>query len=282
MNVFNSSEEIQHYLLNLRLKGNRIALVPTMGNLHEGHLSLIRLASQNADVVVVSIFVNPTQFSPNEDFSAYPRTFEADCAKIQACMTKEFVIFAPTEARLYADDFSTWVEETKLSKPLCGVSRPIHFRGVTTVVAKLFNICQPQIAVFGQKDAQQAFVIKRMVRDLNFPIEILVAPIVRDSDGLALSSRNQYLTPQERKNALCMSALLADIKKNTPYDLKALCTHLVSVFSDHGGRVDYVQTVSTTTLEVVETLDTETLLAIAVYFGKTRLIDNLILEPKHA
>ena len=187
MRILKLAAELQNYALEQKRAGKTIGLVPTMGFLHAGHASLIDIARKKADIVIVSIFVNPTQFGPNEDLDKYPRDFEHDKA---LCIEHGAdAVFAPEPGAMYAPDASTWVEETVLSKPLCGARRPIHFRGVTTVVAKLFNLAQPDCAVFGRKDAQQLFVIKRMVRDLNFPIEIIAAPLVRGEDGLALSSR---------------------------------------------------------------------------------------------
>ena len=198
--VIHAIPELQAWSLEMKKAGKTVGLVPTMGFLHDGHMSLIDTARKNgADVIAVSIFVNPTQFGPNEDFDRYPRDFERDKA---LCESKDVdVIFAPAVSDMYAGDLTCYVQEEKISKGLCGITRPIHFRGVTTVVAKLFNAALPDIAVFGRKDAQQAAVIKRMVRDLNVPIEIVTAPLVRDTDGVALSSRNKYLSPADRERA---------------------------------------------------------------------------------
>ena len=202
MKIFKTRKELQNYALELKRSGKSIALVPTMGFLHDGHMSLIDIARKKADVVIVSIFVNPKQFAPHEDFDRYPRDFDGDVAKCADHGAD--VIFAPEIDGMYDGDSSTWVEEVKLSGPLCGKSRPTFYRGVTTVVAKLFLLAQPDYAVFGLKDAQQCFVIQRMVRDLDFPVEIIPAPLVRDADGLALSSRNRYLSEDERSRALAI------------------------------------------------------------------------------
>ena len=210
MRIFRQAQELQQFALETRRAGKSIALVPTMGFLHAGHASLIDIARGRADVVIVSIFVNPTQFGPGEDLDKYPRDFEHDrlvCEEHGAD-----VIFAPEPGAMYAPDASTWVEETVLSRPLCGARRPGHFRGVATVVTKLFHLALPDVAVFGRKDAQQLLVIKRMVRDLNFPIEIVAAPLVRGADGLALSSRNRYLSEEEHQRALVLSRSLRAAK----------------------------------------------------------------------
>ena len=199
MKIIQNPQELQKTALELKRAGKSIALVPTMGYLHAGHLSLIDIARKEADIVIVSIFVNPTQFGPNEDLDKYPRDFERDSQLCQEHDTD--IIFAPPPGVMYPANHSVWVEETVLSRKLCGLSRPIHFRGVTTVVAKLFHLSLADVAVFGQKDAQQALIIRRMVRDLDFPIRIITAPLVRDTDLVALSSRNAYLSPDERKRA---------------------------------------------------------------------------------
>lgn len=264
-----------------RAQGLRIAFVPTMGALHEGHLSLIRAARRHGDRVVVSIFVNPTQFGPKEDFQKYPRPFAADC---RAC-AKEGVdlIFAPHAADMYPPDFSTWVEETAFSQHLCGLSRPGHFRGVCTVVLKLFNIVQPHIALFGQKDAQQALIIRRMVRDLNVPVKIIVCPIVREPDGLAMSSRNVYLTPEQRAAAPNIYAALRDVKRWHAQGwscarIRAALTQRLTAIP--GARVDYAAIVDEATLEDVSTprRGQRLLVAVAVFIGSTRLIDNTRLK----
>ena len=206
MLVFNEPQELQQWALQKRMAGTKIALVPTMGYLHEGHLSLIAEAKKHADLVVVSIFVNPVQFGPNEDFDKYPRDEKRDLERCEQAGAA--AVFLPTPQNMYAPDASIYVVEEQLGKSLCGARRPGHFRGVCTVVSKLFNLAQPTVAVFGQKDYQQAMIIRRMVRDLNFPLEIVVAPIVREADGLAKSSRNVYLSADERQRALGLSRAL--------------------------------------------------------------------------
>jgi len=250
-----------------------------MGYLHEGHLSLIRAARIESDLVVVSIFVNPKQFGPGEDFERYPRDLERD--KGMAEKAGADVIFHPPPAEMYPEGSSTFVEETKLSKRLCGLSRPTHFRGVTTVVLKLFNIVVPDAAYFGQKDAQQALIIKRMVRDLNLPVRIEVLPIVREEDGLAMSSRNEYLSAEERKQATVLCRSLMEAKKligsgvREPDKIKERMKEIIE--SAQESRIDYVSIVSGETLDDVEEVRGNVLIALAVFIGKTRLIDNLQL-----
>ena len=282
MRIFREAAELQTFALEAKRSGKIIGLVPTMGYLHAGHASLIDIARKQADLVIVSIFVNPTQFGPNEDLDKYPRDFEHDRALCEEHGVD--VIFAPEPGAMYAPDASTWVEETVLSKPLCGASRPIHFRGVATVVAKLFNLAQPDLAVFGQKDAQQLLVIRRMVRDLNFPIEIIAAPLVRDADGLALSSRNRYLSAEERQQALVLNRTLRPAKLAIERaGIGAIADVLEAVRSTitgAGGRVDYVEALDTASLSAPTAETREILLAMAVYFGTTRLIDNILIEVK--
>jgi len=276
MTVFKTRRELQKFALEAKRQGKVIGLVPTMGYLHAGHTSLIDIARKRADVVIVSVFVNPTQFAPTEDLDRYPRDFERD---LKLCTEHGAdVIFAPEPGEMYSADASTWVQETMLSRPLCGASRPTFFRGVTTVVSKLFLLAQPDFAVFGLKDAQQLFVIRRMVRDLDFPIEIVAAPLVRDTDGLALSSRNRYLSPDERTRALaihrtllkCKSELLARGLAAAPEILAAGKAAL----AEAGGKVDYLEVLDSGDLEAVDADTREVLLAAAVFFGTTRLIDN--------
>ena len=282
MRIFREAAELQTFALEAKRSGKIIGLVPTMGYLHAGHASLIDIARKRADLVIVSIFVNPTQFGPNEDLDKYPRDFEHDRALCEEHGVD--VIFAPEPGAMYAPDASTWVEETVLSKPLCGASRPIHFRGVATVVAKLFNLAQPDLAVFGQKDAQQLLVIRRMVRDLNFPIEIIAAPLVRDEDGLALSSRNRYLSAEERKRALVLSrSLRAGRRTIEGGGLETIPTVIELMKKEieaAGGRVDYVEALDTGSLTAPNADTTELLLAVAAYFGTTRLIDNQFIQVK--
>ena len=282
MQIFQQAQELQRFALETRRAGKSIALVPTMGFLHVGHASLIDIARGRADVVIVSIFVNPTQFGPGEDLDKYPRDFEHDrllCAEHGAD-----VIFAPDPAAMYAPDASTWVEETMLSRPLCGARRPGHFRGVATVVTKLFHLALPDVAVFGRKDAQQLLVIKRMVRDLNFPIEIVAAPLVRGPDGLALSSRNRYLSEEEHQQALVLSRALRAAKPALEEaGLEAAPAVAAAVrheIESAGGRVDYVEVLDVDTLEPPTAETREALFALAAYFGSTRLIDNELIQVK--
>ncbi len=278
MQVIRSIAELQQWSMNCKKQGKTVGLVPTMGFLHDGHLSLIDTARKNgADAVAVSIFVNPTQFGPNEDFDRYPRDFERD--KV-LCESKAVdVIFAPGVNDMYAGDLTCFVEEEKISRGLCGITRPIHFKGVATVVAKLFNAALPDLAVFGQKDAQQAAVIRRMVRDLNFPVRIIVSPIIREASGLAMSSRNKYLSEDEKTRALALSRSLFAAKdaleagKTAPADAKAA---ILDALADAGGKTDYVEILETETMLPPERDDVkEITIAAAVYFGTTRLIDNI-------
>ncbi|NPV13740.1 pantoate--beta-alanine ligase [candidate division WOR-3 bacterium] len=279
MKIVRTVKGMQRLAEQLRAKG-RLGFVPTMGALHQGHLELVRVAQQRCDWVVVSIFVNPMQFGPKEDYRRYPRDFARDRKMLQEMGVD--VIFYPDVREMYPDNYSTYVDVEGLTQYLCGRSRPGHFRGVTTVVAKLFNIVKPHLAVFGQKDAQQAYVIKRMVRDLNFDIEIVVAPTVREPDGLALSSRNSYLTPEERQQAVVLYQALhhaermikdgeRDVRK-----VKQAMRRLIKTASL--GRIDYVEIVDTNCLKPVQVIKGEVLIAVAVYFGKARLIDNLIVR----
>ena len=282
MQILTKIEDIRQELLVIRTNAKKIALVPTMGYLHEGHLSLVDVAKVNADVVVMSIFVNPTQFAPNEDLMRYPRDIERD-ERLARERGVDY-IFHPEVAEMYPDPYFTYVVTEQLAKVLCGISRPTHFRGVTTVVAKLFNIIQPDVAVFGQKDAQQAVIVKQMVRDLNFPIQIIVAPIVRESDGLAMSSRNFYLTPEERQQApIIFNALQAarENVKNGLTDANQVRDQITKMIQTSPlARIDYVEIIDDQTLTPVETVKPGTFAAVAVYYGKTRLIDNIYLKER--
>ncbi|KEG14226.1 pantoate--beta-alanine ligase [Trypanosoma grayi] len=281
MRIFYEPRALQKEILALRGRGRRIALVPTMGNLHEGHVSLVREAVRNSDTVIVSIFVNPTQFAPNEDFAAYPRTFEDDQAMI-AAVAPDAIIFCPDTAAMYAPDASVWVDEMALSTSLCGRARPGHFRGVCTVVTKLFHIALPDLAFFGQKDAQQALIIRRMVRDLDFPIEIVVLPTVREPDGLAMSSRNRFLSPGDRAKAPALYAALAKaetlVRADRTLEAKAVRTGIVDAIMGLGGVIDYVEVLSSDTLMPVENCTTALLIALAYKFGPTRLLDNVVIQ----
>jgi len=253
-----------------------VAFVPTMGNLHEGHLDLVRIAHQHAKFVVVSIFVNPLQFGANEDFGKYPRTFQADCEKLKACEVD--VVFAPSEAELYPQPQMVTVAPPAIAQELCGAFRPDHFRGVTTVVLKFFNIVQPKLAVFGKKDYQQLHVVRQMVEQLNVPITILGAETVRATDGLALSSRNQYLNPIERTKAAFLYLMLVDIRDALLSGEKShdkLETKAVHQLVAHGWEVDYVAIRSQQTLSAAEPGERELVVLTAARLGKTRLIDNI-------
>ena len=273
MRTFSDPQKLQRWCASVRESRRRVALVPTMGALHEGHLSLIAAAKKaGADEIVVSIFVNPTQFGPNEDYAKYPRDAKADSAKCRRAGAT--AVFFPTPDNMYASDHSVWVvEDGSLSDCLCGARRPGHFRGVCTVVAKLFNLVHPHVAVFGQKDFQQATIIRRMVRDLNFDVEILVAPIVREPSGLALSSRNAYLSDEERANSLALSQSLAGIKDGA---WTVQRNRIVKNLESHGLKVDYVEAVDSATLRPVKSIRPGVAVLLAVYDGKTRLIDNRV------
>ena len=279
MKVINSISEMQKVANELRLKGRSLSFVPTMGFLHAGHLSLMRLAREKADVLIVSIFVNPTQFEPGEDFDRYPRDIEQD---EQLC-EQEFVdiLFYPEKDLMYPGDFTTFIITENLSNRLCGVIRPVHFRGVTTIVAKLFNIVKPHFAVFGQKDAQQALILRRMVIDLNFDIELIIAPIIREPDGLAMSSRNQYLNEDERQDALVLSQALNIAKKmiaSGEKNSKTIKAEMMRmIHSAPLVNLDYLEIVDYYSLEPVDRIGGNTLIAIAAIIGSTRLIDNIIV-----
>ena len=271
--------EMQEYSERMRSAGKTVAFVPTMGFLHKGHLSLIKEGRKLGDYLVVSIFVNPSQFSPGEDFESYPRNFDKDLKLLQ----KEGVdvIFSPNEDELYQDGFQTYVELKNLPNHLCGISRPIFFRGIATVITKLFNIVRPHIAIFGQKDYQQLAVIRRMVRDLNFNIKIVGYPTVREPDGLAMSSRNSYLTPEQRINALSLYKSLNQSKKLVESGIKEAKRIIDAAYalikSYPETTIDYISICDPETLVDMETIDRPALMALAVSIGKTRLIDNMIL-----
>jgi pantoate--beta-alanine ligase len=279
MTVCSTVQEVRAFSRATRKAGKKIGFVPTMGALHEGHLSLVRAAKAQSDAVVVSIFVNPTQFGPNEDFSKYPRTFEGDRKLLES--EGADLVFAPSVEEMYPSGTVTFVTVEGLSERLDGVSRPGHFRGVTTVVSKLFNIIEPDLAFFGQKDAAQVAIVRRMVRDLKIPVEIVVCPIVREPDGLAMSSRNAYLNGEERKRALVLRrSLMAaeDVFKNGERRASKLIESGLRVFAaEPAVRLDYFQVVDPETLESVEIVSRPTLVAVAGYVGATRLIDNVIL-----
>lgn len=279
MKIIHSIKEMQTEADRLRADGLKIGFVPTMGFLHEGHLSLIREAGRRTDRIVVSIFVNPTQFGPKEDFAAYPRDFERDRKLSEAEGTD--IIFNPVDTEMYPAGHCTHVDVDGLTETLCGASRPGHFRGVTTIVAKLFTAVKPHVAVFGQKDAQQAAVIRRMTADLNLDVEIVVAPIVREADGLAMSSRNVYLSPSERADAVVLrQSLLAaeELFQKGERDASVLVRSVKSMIeSKPSARIDYVALSDPDTLQPTDQARSGDLMAVAVFVGKTRLIDNLIL-----
>ena len=256
-----------------------VGLVPTMGYLHEGHLSLIRRARQECDHVAVSIFVNPTQFGPQEDLAKYPRDLERDSRLIEPYTD---LLWTPTAEMMYPPGYQTWVEVERMTQPLEGAMRPGHFRGVTTIVAKLFNAIQPDKAYFGQKDAQQAAVIRQMVRDLNFLLEVVISPIIREPDGLAMSSRNVYLDPEQRKAATVLYRALSAAKEayeNGERDADQLRQAMKDVLaSEPLAQVQYVSCAEYDSLEELQTVTGKTLLSMAVFVGKTRLIDNFVLD----
>ena len=282
MRVIKTVSDMSAEAERLRREGKRISFVPTMGNLHEGHLSLMRTAKPLADVLVISIFVNPLQFEPGSDFDAYPRTFQEDLEKCEPVGVD--IVFAPVESDLYPEGFQTTVEVKEVSKGLCGDFRPGHFKGVATVVLKLFNIVKPHVAVFGEKDYQQLCVIRRMVKDLNLDIEIVGHPTVREADGLAMSSRNQYLSPDERKRAALLYKFLQEAKalfdkgERRAQRLTAMVQN--GLARDPRISVEYVSIRDRDTLKPLDTLDRPAVMALAVHIGKTRLIDNIYLMER--
>jgi len=281
MNVLRTIDEMRAFSRNARSRARLLGLVPTMGALHEGHLSLVRAAKEKSDVVAVSIFVNPTQFGPAEDLAKYPRDFEKDRALLER--ERCDLVFAPSVEEMYPPEARTWVTVEGMSDRLCGRSRPGHFRGVTTVVSKLFHICEPDLAWFGQKDAAQLAILRRMVRDLHLAVRIEACPIVREPDGLAMSSRNAYLDPEERKSALVLYRALRSAEASFAggeRDSARLIRAGKQEFSlEPGARLDYFEIVDPGSLEPVRTIRTPALIAVAASVGSTRLIDNLIVAP---
>jgi pantoate--beta-alanine ligase len=279
MQLIHTIPELRSAVAAARGRGQTIGLVPTMGALHAGHASLIAAGRRECGFVVVTIFVNPTQFGPNEDLGRYPRTREHDLAMCRA--EGADAVFSPTSEEVYPPGFRAYVEVTKLQDGLCGAARPGHFRGVATVVLKLFNMAQPDVAYFGQKDAQQARIIQQMVRDLDVPIRIRICPIVREPDGLALSSRNVYLSAEERPRATVLFRALQEAKRLVQAgdrDAGRIRQAMVQMIAATPGAViDYVELVDNETLEPVTRIDGEVLAALAVKFGGTRLIDNEVL-----
>ncbi len=286
MSIIKTTAELEAWLGSMNRRDKTLGFVPTMGYLHEGHLSLIREAKAQNDLVAVSVFVNPTQFAPEEDYESYPRDIDRDYKL--ACEAGADIVFYPEVDEIYIPSSSTAVEVTgDITKKLCGASRPAHFKGVTTVVNVLFNIVRPDRAYFGQKDAQQALIIKKMVRDLQFPVEVVVCPIVREADGLALSSRNVYLTPHERSQAICLSGSLqkAEDYLSSEADDCRSAARLIKIIGEHIqcqslASIDYINILDGETLEDIEHIESgrKALAAVAVKFGKTRLIDNRILS----
>jgi pantoate--beta-alanine ligase len=280
MEIAKTIAELRAHVRRARERGQSIGLVPTMGALHAGHVSLIQAARRETGFVVVSIFVNPTQFGPNEDFSRYPRTWETD---LEICRGEGIdLVFAPEAVEVYPPGFHTYVEVTGLQDVLCGRSRPGHFRGVATIVLKLFNMVQPDSAYFGQKDAQQVVIIRQLVRDLNVPVEIRVCPTIREADGLALSSRNAYLSPEQRKHATALYRALGAAKRQVEAGerdpARVRQTMLDIILATPGAVLDYAELVDSSTLEPVKRIEGQVLVALAVRYGGTRLIDNLILQ----
>lgn len=278
MRLVHTVAEMKHISKQLLSSGKTIGFVPTMGYLHEGHLSLVKRARAENDVVVVSIFVNPTQFGPNEDFKEYPRDLERDLRLLEPLGVD--YVFYPSVDEMYPPQYSVFVEEILLSRFLCGARRPGHFRGVCTIVAKLFNIVKPTRAYFGQKDAQQFRILKRMVENLNMDVEMIEMPIVREPDGLALSSRNVYLSPEEREVATKLYASLKraeELYNSGERDASRIKEAMIEVLSHPLIRVDYVEIVDETTLEPVLRIEGKVVVAVAAFVGKARLIDNIIL-----
>ncbi len=281
LTILESVNEMQQCADELRRRGKRIAFVPTMGFLHEGHLSLMRAGKQLADALVVSIFVNPAQFGPGEDFDTYPRDLDGD---LDLCRREKVdFVFTPSRPEMYPENYQTSVQLATLPNHLCGLSRPVFFTGVATVVAKLFNMVKPHVAVFGEKDYQQLLVIRRMVKDLNMDIEIVGSPLIREPDGLAMSSRNNYLTPQQRPAALSLYRALTNARQMIDSGIRE-STRIISaaqkMIDAHAeNEIDYISICDMQTLEGVETIDRPVLMALAVRVGGIRLIDNSILEP---
>jgi pantoate--beta-alanine ligase len=281
MQIFLSVKKMQEWAFQAKKHGETIALVPTMGALHAGHLELVRHAEKEADKVIVSIFVNPSQFGPKEDYKVYPRELEKDLRALS--QLKVDAVFVPSLEDMYPEGYETWIDLEKLPGHLCGLTRQGHFRGVSTVVLKLFNICLPDAAIFGEKDFQQLLVIKKMVRDLNLAVRIVQHPILREHDGLAMSSRNMYLSEDERKNASVIHRSLDRAQKL--YDSgERKSENLIQVINQMiegaGGKVDYIKVCDLNTLNDLPAVDSDALIAVAAFFGKARLIDNIVLRAK--
>ena len=280
MKIIQEVAAMKAYVKAIKDKGETICLVPTMGYLHEGHLDLMRMGGPMADHNIISIFVNPTQFGPNEDLDKYPRDMERDTQLAESVGVE--CIFFPDADQMYPNGYATYINVERITQGLCGAARPTHFRGVTTVVAKLFNIVEPDLAIFGEKDYQQLAVIRRMVKDLNMNVKIVAHPTVREEDGLAMSSRNKYLNPEQRKDALVLHRALLHARdrvkageKNTA-EIRDKVVEMIA--NTPGSVIDYVEIVDGDTLEPVEKFNARAVMALAVKFGTTRLIDNITLE----
>ncbi len=281
MDIYSRIADLRQEVGQVKKTGQRIGFVPTMGSLHKGHLSLVSKAVQENDFVVVSIFVNPTQFGPKEDYDSYPRDLESDAGKLGALDVD--CIFSPDTTEMYPEGYNSYVMVKGISSKLCGSSRPGHFKGVTTVVAKLFNIIQPNTAYFGEKDYQQLMVIKRMVKDLNMPIAVRGIPIVREEDGLALSSRNKHLNIEERKQATILNRSLLKAKElileKQLKDVSKIKKEIIEMIERQPlARIDYIEIVDLETLGDIQFIEDEVLVALAVYIGVTRLIDNMLIN----
>lgn len=280
MKVVSDIDKMKTYARIMKKENKLVGLIPTMGYLHEGHLSLIRAARKQSDTVIVSIFVNPIQFGPDEDFEKYPRDIKKDEELARSCGVD--VLFCPQKEAMYPENFSTFVNVEKLTEVLCGKSRPGHFRGVTTVVMKLFEIIKPDIAYFGQKDAQQVYVIKKMIEDLNMDITMKIMPIIREADGLAMSSRNVYLTKSERKTASFLYGslkLAEDLVASGEKSSRKITKKMRDLISEEPSiKIDYVSIVQTKSLKEIASVEGEILIAVAAFIGRTRLIDNVILS----
>jgi pantoate--beta-alanine ligase len=280
MRIIKKIEKMQTVSNGLKQQGKSIGFAPTMGFLHDGHLSLMKIIKPNCDELVVSIFVNPTQFGPGEDFNKYPRDFSRD---EELCRNMGVdILFYPSQDEIYDEPYLTFVEVNKLTETMCGLSRPGHFRGVTTIVCKLFNIIKPDIAIFGQKDYQQSLIIKQMVKDLNLDVRIITGPIVREPDGLAMSSRNRYLSKKKRQDALLIYQSLKMAEKKVAskkYSVEEIKNRMLEkIQAGSSTRIDYIAIVDPETLEPLEKIQAHMLIAMAVYVGKTRLIDNVLIE----
>ena len=280
MKIVKKIKELQTLIEREKKKGEAIGLVPTMGYLHSGHISLIKKGKKDSDLVVVSIYVNPTQFGESEDYKRYPRDLERDSKLAKAAGTD--ILFVPSNKEIYPDGYCTFIRVEELSEKLCGISRPIHFRGVVTIVAKLFNIIKPDKAYFGWKDAQQLIIIKKMVKDLNIDVEVVGLPTVRERDGLAVSSRNEYLSKEERKiapvlyQALVKAKRMVDLGENN--SAKVLKEAEDIIIKAKKVKIDYLKAVSLTDLKDVKKIEKNTLIAVAAWIGKTRLIDNMLIK----